>query len=63
MTASAAPKSELVLYQAEYGRTRTKCRFESETIRLTETHLAPSVGLRSAEASVIHAKHVASEVA
>ncbi|MEZ4359103.1 MAG: virulence RhuM family protein [Kofleriaceae bacterium] len=35
-----APKSELILYQTEDGRTRIQCRFESETVWLTQALLA-----------------------
>ena len=31
------PSSEIVLYQTEDGRTRIQCRFEYETIWLTQT--------------------------
>lgn len=34
------PKSELVLYQTEDGRTRIQCRFENETIWLTQKLIA-----------------------
>ena len=35
-----APRSELVLYQTEDGRTRIQCRFEDETIWLTQKLMA-----------------------
>jgi len=35
-----APQSSIVLYQTEDGRTRIECRFENETIWLTQTLLA-----------------------
>jgi hypothetical protein len=35
-----APKSELLLYQTEDGRTRIECRFEGETIWLTQALMA-----------------------
>ncbi len=35
-----APKSELILYQTEDGRTRIECRFEGESIWLTQTLIA-----------------------
>ncbi|MGE0550030.1 MAG: virulence RhuM family protein [Kofleriaceae bacterium] len=35
-----APKSELILYQTEDGRTRIECRFEGETIWLTQALIA-----------------------
>ena len=34
------PKSEMILYQTEDGRTRIQCRFENETIWLTQIQLA-----------------------
>ncbi len=34
------PKSEIVLYQTEDGRTRIQCRFENETIWLTQALIA-----------------------
>lgn len=40
MTHSEAPKGELVLYQTDDGRTRIECRFEGDTIWLTQLQLA-----------------------
>lgn len=40
MTASEPPNSELILYQTEDGKTRIKCRFEGETLWLTQAQLA-----------------------
>ena len=34
------PQSELILYQTEDGRTRIQCRFENETIWLTQAKMA-----------------------
>ena len=34
------PRSEIVLYQTEDGQTRVQCRFESETIWLTQKLMA-----------------------
>src|SRR6187549_2482454 len=34
------PKGELILYQTEDGRTRIECRFEGETIWLTQAQMA-----------------------
>jgi len=34
------PKSEIVLYQTEDGRTRIQCRFENDTIWLTQKLMA-----------------------
>jgi hypothetical protein len=33
-------RSEIVLYQTEDGRTRIECRFEGETVRLTQKLMA-----------------------
>jgi len=35
-TGHQGPKSEIVLYQAEDGRTRIECRFENESLWLTQ---------------------------
>lgn len=35
-----APNSEIILYQTEDGRTRIQCRFENETIWLTQAQIA-----------------------
>jgi len=40
MTPSEAPKGELVLYQTDDGRTRIECRFEGDTIWLTQAQMA-----------------------
>ncbi|MCL2777408.1 MAG: virulence RhuM family protein [Polyangiaceae bacterium] len=40
MTSQPPPKSELILYQTEDGRTRIECRFEGETIWLTQSLIA-----------------------
>ncbi len=40
MTDDDAPKSELILYQTEDGRTRIECRFEGETVWLTQALMA-----------------------
>ena len=37
---SPAPGGEFLLYQAEDGRTRIQCRFEDETLRLTQALMA-----------------------
>lgn len=34
------PNSDLILYQTEDGRTRIQCRFEDETVWLTQQHMA-----------------------
>src|SRR5258707_14595603 len=34
------PDSDLILYQTEDGRTRIQCRFENETVWLTQQHMA-----------------------
>ena len=38
--AEEGPKSSLVLYQTEDGRTRIQCRFEDETLWLTQALIA-----------------------
>jgi hypothetical protein len=40
MTDALAPKSELVLYHSEDGGTRIACRFEGDTLWLTQVQLA-----------------------
>ena len=42
MNANKQPenKSEMVLYQTEDGRTRIQCRFENETVWLTQALMA-----------------------
>ena len=35
-----SPQSEIILYQTEDGRTRIQCRFENETIWLTQALIA-----------------------
>ena len=40
MTASAAPPSELILYQTEDGRTHIQCRFENAALWLTQALMA-----------------------
>ncbi len=35
-----SPQSEIVLYQTEDGHTRIQCRFENETIWLTQKLMA-----------------------
>ncbi len=35
-----APQSSIILYQTEDGRTRIQCRFENETIWLTQAQIA-----------------------
>jgi hypothetical protein len=34
------PNSDLILYQTEDGRTRIQCRFENETVWLTQQQMA-----------------------
>ena len=36
MSNEALPSSEIILYQTEDGRTRIQCRFENETLWLTQ---------------------------
>jgi hypothetical protein len=40
MSASEASKGEKVLYQTEDGRTRLQCRFEDQSLCLTQVQLA-----------------------
>lgn len=40
MTDKTLPTSEIILYQTEDGRTRIQCRFESETLWLTQAQMA-----------------------
>ena len=40
MTDDSLPQSEILLYQAEDGRTRIECRLEDETIWLTQAQIA-----------------------
>ena len=40
MPDDATPQSSIVLYQTEDGRTRIQCRFENETIWLTQAQMA-----------------------
>jgi len=40
MSGEPLPNSEIILYQTEDGRTRIQCRFENETLWLTQALLA-----------------------
>jgi hypothetical protein len=40
MSEEPIPQSEIILYQTEDGRTRVQCRFENETIWLTQALIA-----------------------
>ena len=40
MKDDSAPQSGLILYQTEDGRTRIQCRFDAETIWLTQAQIA-----------------------
>jgi hypothetical protein len=40
MSDSEQPQSSLILYQTEDGRTRIQCRFENETIWLSQALIA-----------------------
>ena len=40
MSQDEPPKSSIILYQTEDGRTRIQCRFENETIWLTQALIA-----------------------
>ena len=40
MSDAPLPQSEIILYQTEDGRTRVQCRFENETLWLTQAQIA-----------------------
>ena len=40
MSDESLPQSEIILYQTEDGRTRIQCRFENETVWLTQALIA-----------------------
>jgi hypothetical protein len=40
MSDQSFPQSEIILYQTEDGRTRIQCRFENETVWLTQSQIA-----------------------
>lgn len=40
MSDESLPQSEIILYQTEDGRTRIQCRFENETLWLTQAQIA-----------------------
>ena len=40
MSDESLPQSEIILYQTEDGRTRVQCRFENETLWLTQAQIA-----------------------
>jgi len=40
MSDEPLPQSEIILYQTEVGRTRVQCRFENETVWLTQALIA-----------------------
>ncbi len=40
MSDEPLPHSEIILYQTEDGRTRIQCRFENETVWLTQAQMA-----------------------
>ncbi len=40
MSTEPLPTSEIIIYQTEDGRTRIQCRFENETLWLTQAQLA-----------------------
>jgi hypothetical protein len=44
MSDQPAPNSEFILYQTEDGRTRVQCRFENETVWLTQKLMAELFG-------------------
>lgn len=40
MSDQPIPRSELILYQTEDGRTRVQCRFDGDTLWLTQAQIA-----------------------
>ena len=54
MSDEPLPNSEIILYQTEDGSTRVECRFENETVWLTQAQMAD---LFQRERSVI-TKHI-----
>lgn len=44
MSNKSLPASEIILYQTEDGRTRIQCRFEGETLWLTQAQIAELFG-------------------
>jgi len=44
MSEEPLPQSEIILYQTEDGRTRIQCRFENETLWLTQKLMAELFG-------------------
>ena len=42
MSDEPLPQSSIILYQTEDGRTRIQCRFENETLWLTQAQIAES---------------------
>ena len=40
MSDEPLPRSEIILYQTEDGRTRIQCRLEDETLWLTQAQIA-----------------------
>ena len=48
---TSAPQSSIILYQTEDGRTRIQCRFEAETIWLTQKLMAQRVNCRRRQLS------------
>jgi hypothetical protein len=44
MSDEPLPNSEIILYQTEDGRTRIQCRFENETVWLTQKLMAELFG-------------------
>ena len=39
MSGESLLQSEIILYQTEDGRTRVQCRFENETVWLSQQHV------------------------
>ncbi|MEO6755642.1 MAG: virulence RhuM family protein [Chthoniobacteraceae bacterium] len=60
MSHESLPKSEIILYQTEDGRTRIQCRFENETIWLTQAQIA-ELFQTTAQNVTLHLKAIFSE--
>ena len=45
--------SEFILYQADDGQTRIQCRFENETLWLTQAQIAEDVAINNFPTSAI----------
>ena len=54
------PQSSVILYQTEDGRTRIQCRFENETLWLTQAQIAELFQL-TAQNVTLHLKAIFAE--